>query len=142
MSCTPDASRQGDLIIPKLRWAKDSAFALLAMDVRNLLATGGEAEYWSCGQNTSVWISYWRNAAMDDTPLEIKDFVFRKLMERSGEERFLMGCRMFDAARDLVLASLPPDLSSAELKTRLFERIYGFPLPSGCRPVADAAIAR
>ena len=49
-------------------------------------------------------------------------------MARSGEERFIMGALMFDAARDIILASLPKDLPEAELRSRLFERIYGTPL--------------
>lgn len=51
-------------------------------------------------------------------------------MARSGEERFLMGVRMFDAARDVVLASLPAGLSPEELKRQLFQRLYGQPLPA------------
>jgi hypothetical protein len=39
-----------------------------------------------------------------------------------------MGALMFDAARKIVLASLPKDLPEEELKRRLFERIYGEPL--------------
>jgi len=50
-------------------------------------------------------------------------------MARSGEERFLMGVRMFDAARDMVLASLPAGLSSEELKHQLFRRLYGHRIP-------------
>ena len=50
------------------------------------------------------------------------------LMARSGEERFMMGVRSFDAARAIVLASLPKDLPQEELKRRLFERIYGAPM--------------
>jgi len=46
----------------------------------------------------------------------------------SGEERFMMGIRSFDAARDIVLASLPKDLPEDELNRRLFERIYGAPI--------------
>jgi hypothetical protein len=49
-------------------------------------------------------------------------------MARSGEERFIMGALMFDAARDIILASLPKDLTEAEFRSRLFERIYGTPL--------------
>ena len=37
---------------------------------------------------------------------------------------------MFDAARRIVLASLPKNLSDEELKRRLFERIYGQTLDS------------
>ena len=62
---------------------------------------------------------------MDDTPQKIADLVRDRLLARSGEERVLMGSRMFDAARDIVLASFPPDLSEIELKGRLCERFYG-----------------
>jgi hypothetical protein len=65
-----------------------------------------------------------------DTPPEIAELVRQKLMARSGEERFLMGVRMFDAARDIVLASLPAGLSPEELKRRLFQRLYGHPMPT------------
>jgi hypothetical protein len=67
---------------------------------------------------------------MTDTPVEITELVRQKLMARSGEERFLMGVRMFDAAREMVLVSLPAGLSPEELKRRLFQRIYGQPLPT------------
>ena len=62
---------------------------------------------------------------MTDTPPEIAEMVRAKLMDRSGAERFVMGSQMFDAARRMVLASLPADLPPVELKRRLFERIYG-----------------
>jgi hypothetical protein len=66
---------------------------------------------------------------MNDTSPEIAELVRQKLMARSGAERFVMGSRMFDAARSVVLASLPPHLPEHELKQRLFERIYGQPAP-------------
>jgi len=66
---------------------------------------------------------------MNDTPPEIAELVRQKLMARSGSERFVMGTRMFDAARAVALASLPAKLPPAELKRRLFERIYGRPAP-------------
>jgi hypothetical protein len=66
---------------------------------------------------------------MTDTPPEIAELVRQRLMTRSAEERFLMGVRMFDAARAMVLASLPAGLSPEELKRRLFQRLYGQPLP-------------
>ena len=66
---------------------------------------------------------------MTDTPLEITELVRQRLMARSPEERFLMGVRMFDAARDMALASFPPGLSPEELKRQLFQRLYGQPLP-------------
>ncbi len=66
---------------------------------------------------------------MNDTPPAIKEIIRQKLMERSPQERFLMGVRMFDAARQMVLASLPKDLSAPELRRRLFQRIYGQAAP-------------
>jgi hypothetical protein len=66
---------------------------------------------------------------MTDTSPEIAELVRQKLMARSGEERFLMGVRMFDAARAMTLASLPAGLSTEELKRQLFQRLYGQPLP-------------
>ena len=37
---------------------------------------------------------------------------------------------VLDAARRMVLASLPADLTETERKRRLFERLYGMPLPA------------
>jgi hypothetical protein len=64
-----------------------------------------------------------------DTPPEIEKMVRDRLMALSGEERMMMGVRSFEAAREMVLASLPPDLPPLELKRQLFQRIYGYPLP-------------
>lgn len=66
---------------------------------------------------------------MTDTPPEIAEMVRAKLMTRSGAERFIMGARMFEAARQMALASLPPNLPPEELKRQLFERIYGVTAP-------------
>jgi hypothetical protein len=68
--------------------------------------------------------------AMNDTSAEIERKVRELIMARSGEERFIMGALMFDAAREMILASLPTDLPGPELKKRLFERIYGIPWES------------
>ena len=67
---------------------------------------------------------------MTDTSPEITELVRQRLMARSAEERFLMGVRMFDAARNMALASLPAGLSPEELKRQLFQRLYGQPLPT------------
>jgi hypothetical protein len=67
---------------------------------------------------------------MNDTPPEIEEKVHEMMMARSGAERLIMGSRMFDAARAIVIASLPKDLPKEELKRRLFERLYGQPLES------------
>jgi len=52
-----------------------------------------------------------------------------RLMALSGEERFCMGSRMFDAARRMVLASFPDGLRETERKPSLFERICGEAFP-------------
>ena len=67
---------------------------------------------------------------MTDTPPEIAEMVRARLMALSGSERFVMGVRSFDAARRMVLASLPAGLTEAERKRRLFERLYGESLPT------------
>ena len=66
---------------------------------------------------------------MNDTPPEIAEMVRARLMALSGEERFIMGARMFDSARRMVLASLPEGLSETERKRQLFNRLYGEALP-------------
>jgi hypothetical protein len=67
---------------------------------------------------------------MTDTPPEIAEMLRARLMALSGAERFRMGVEMFEAARRMVLASLPADLPETERKRRLFERIYGESLPT------------
>jgi hypothetical protein len=65
---------------------------------------------------------------MNDTSAEIEKKVREMMMARSGAERLAMGSSMFDAARKVVLASLPRDLPDDQIKRLLFERIYGHPL--------------
>jgi len=66
---------------------------------------------------------------MRDTPPEIERRVRDEIMKRSPEERFVMGAEMFEAARAMIAASLPRDLSETERKRQLFRRIYGAELP-------------
>ena len=80
---------------------------------------------------------------MNDTSPEVERLVREKIMARSGEERFVMGAQMFDAAREMIRASLPRDLPAAELKRRLFERLYGEALsPSFVREKPGAEYGR
>ncbi|MGH9928465.1 MAG: hypothetical protein ACREA9_04450 [Pyrinomonadaceae bacterium] len=62
---------------------------------------------------------------MNDTSPEIAEIVRNKLLARTGAERVLMGSRMFDVARTMVLASFPPGLDELEIKGRLCRRLYG-----------------
>jgi hypothetical protein len=66
---------------------------------------------------------------MSDTPPEIEEMVRRKIMALSGEQRFRMGSDSFEAARKMVLASMPSGLTEIEQKRFLFKRIYGEELP-------------
>jgi hypothetical protein len=67
---------------------------------------------------------------MTDTPPEIKRRVREKIMARPAEERFMMGTQMFDAAIEMVKASLPAGLPKAEQRRELFKRLYGLELPA------------
>jgi hypothetical protein len=62
---------------------------------------------------------------MNDTEPEIARLVRRRLLERSGAERMMMGSRMFDGAKAMILASLPPGLTPLEIKEQLCKRLYG-----------------
>jgi len=62
---------------------------------------------------------------MNDTDPRIRELVRRRLLERSGAERVLMGSRMFDVAKAMMLASFPEGLTDIEIKARLCERLYG-----------------
>lgn len=62
---------------------------------------------------------------MNDTSPKIQEIVRERMLAVSASERFMMGSRMFDAARAMILASFPPNLSEIEKKTRLCERLYG-----------------
>ncbi len=68
---------------------------------------------------------------MTDTDPEIQRIVRDRIMARSGEERFVMGAQMFDSAREMVQASLPPGLSETEQRRQLFRRLYGKELNLG-----------
>jgi hypothetical protein len=62
---------------------------------------------------------------MTDTPREIARMVREKIMALSGEMRFIMGSQMFESAIEMAKASLPPGLTVAEQRRRLFKHIYG-----------------
>jgi len=65
---------------------------------------------------------------MHDTSPSVERLYRQKLMERSPEERFVMGARMFETARTMALASLPRNLSFAERNFNIFLRFYGYEL--------------
>lgn len=80
---------------------------------------------------------------MTDTEPQFNQMFHDLLMSRTGEERFMMGIRSFEAARTIILASLPKDLPELELKRKLFERFYGAPLEDflhGAKPAAGESV--
>jgi hypothetical protein len=66
---------------------------------------------------------------MTDTSPNVGQRYRQMLLARSPVERMMMAARMFDTARAIALASLPPDLSPEESRRRLFERLYGDEIP-------------
>jgi hypothetical protein len=62
---------------------------------------------------------------MNDTDPQIAELIRQRMLERSGAERIMMASGMFEAAKAMVLASLPPGLTEIEVKGLLVERFYG-----------------
>ena len=62
---------------------------------------------------------------MTDTTPDIAALVHSRLMAKTGAERFLMGVRMHEAARRMVLASLPAGITASDQRHLLRVRFYG-----------------
>ena len=65
---------------------------------------------------------------MKDTSPEMESRYRALIMERSGEERLIMGCSMFDAAKALMQAGIldqNPHVSPTEIRRALFIQLYG-----------------
>jgi hypothetical protein len=65
---------------------------------------------------------------MNDTPPEIDERYRAMLLQRTGEERLIMGCAMRDTARAMVEASLRQQDRNATVETirkGVFLRFYG-----------------
>ena len=65
---------------------------------------------------------------MNDTHPDVA-IRFRELMMRkSGEQRLLMGCSMYDTAKQIVRSAIynsRPGITEAEMKKEIFLRFYG-----------------
>ena len=64
---------------------------------------------------------------MNDTHPEIAKLYHQLLMAKTGEERLIMGCSMFDFAKSIVSSAIKnenPGLSQFEIKKELFKRFY------------------
>jgi hypothetical protein len=69
-------------------------------------------------------VNYWRVAFVNDTSPEIALMVRERYAQMQPVERFLVGVRMFETARAMVLCSFPSGLSPLEQRRRLCERLY------------------
>ena len=60
-----------------------------------------------------------------DTPSDLNALLFRKMLEKSGAERLIIGCQMTDSARALVWSGIPKDLPETERRSLFVQRFYG-----------------
>jgi hypothetical protein len=69
-----------------------------------------------------------RGNTMDDTHPDVA-IRFRELMMRkSGQQRVVMGCSMYDTAKQIVRSAIynsRPGITEAEMKKEIFLRFYG-----------------
>ena len=80
---------------------------------------------------------------MNDTPREMDERYRAMLMQRSGEERLIMGCAMRETARALMEASLreqDPHATIETIRKGLFLRFYGHEFDADSRAKILAAI--
>lgn len=79
---------------------------------------------------------------MSDTPPEMDERYRAMLMQRTGEERLVMGCAMRDTARAFVEASLrehDPQATVEAIRKGLFLRFYGHEFdPETCAKILAA----
>jgi hypothetical protein len=69
------------------------------------------------------------NSIMNDTTVDIKRIQFEMMKKLSTNQRIAFACEMFQTAREIIIASLPPNLSDKEFKQQLYFRTYGEHLP-------------
>ena len=80
---------------------------------------------------------------MNDTPPDVDHRYRALLMQRSGEERMLIGDSMYAAARALVRASIlaaTPHASPAQSRQQIFLRFYGHEFDAHTRDKILAAL--
>lgn len=66
---------------------------------------------------------------MKDTSPKIEKMQFEMIMKFRSDRRIALGCEMFMAARQLIMASLPKNLSERKFKEQYYQKMYGEPLP-------------
>lgn len=63
--------------------------------------------------------------SLADTPADINELLFRRMMEKTGAERLIIGCQMTDTARQLVWSGISGDLPDSERRSLFLQRFYG-----------------
>lgn len=62
---------------------------------------------------------------MIDTTPEAQKILHERYMQMTGEQRMLIGMQMFESAREIVISSLPKNISEQEKRYLLCKRFYG-----------------
>lgn len=65
---------------------------------------------------------------MNDTHPDVAIRFQNLMMCKSGEKRLLMGCSMFDAAKQIMLSAIrnqQPGITDAEIRREILLRFYG-----------------
>jgi hypothetical protein len=66
---------------------------------------------------------------MTDTPPDIENRQIEMMMAMTANERIAAACEMFMAARQLILESMPDNISKDEALSRCYEVLYSQTLP-------------
>lgn len=66
---------------------------------------------------------------LGDTTAEMRRLQFEMMKKLSSARRIEFACEMFQTAREMIIASLPKNLSEKEFKQQLYFRTYGEHLP-------------
>lgn len=67
--------------------------------------------------------------SIKDTPADLNAYLFRKMQEKSGAERLIIGCNMTDTARQLVWSGIPKNLPEPKRRQLFLHRFYGENFP-------------
>ncbi len=65
---------------------------------------------------------------MNDTHPEMAVRFRELMMSKTGQERLLMGCSMYDTAKEIVRSSISngrPGITEADMRKEVFLRFYG-----------------
>ncbi len=66
---------------------------------------------------------------MKDTTADLRRLQFEMMKKLSSNRRIELACEMFQTAREMIIDSMPKNLSEREFKGQLYFRIYGERLP-------------